>query len=324
MEAFLAIAWSLSGIPGRKTLLWATGGFPFSMDSPSSVPGGRLSELYERATQALNDAEVSVYPVDAQGLVNYMPSASTGRVPNGAAGAAQMSNRAWLVRSKQETLQDFAEMTGGRAFYNTNDLTGAFQRATDDSSSYYVLGYYLDTKNNKPGWRELKVKTDKKDTSVRARKGFFVTNSTMNPEASRINDMNFALAAPFEATSIPLLMEWGKIANVPGKDKRQVVFTLHVAGSEISVDGTNNAVSLAVAARALTQPGKKEKSTVADNFGEDIKADVKPESIATLRSRGMAYNNILELAPGQYSVRFVVRDNISGRIGSLSAPVTVN
>jgi len=324
MQAFLGIAWSLSGIPGRKTLLWATGGFPFTMDSPSAVPGGRLSLLYERAMQALNDSEVSIYPVDAQGLVYNGPGANISRVPSGAAGMRQFSNRAWLMNSKQDTLRDFAEMTGGRAFYNTNDLAGAFQRATDDASSYYMLGYYLDTKNTKPGWRELKVKQDKKDTEVRARKGFFVTNATMNPDTTRVNDMNFALAAPFEATSIPLLMEWGAVTTLPGNSKKQVSFTLHVSGSGISVEGTHNAVNLAVAAMATRPGSKKEGTVVADNVGEDIKASLKPENLANFKSHGMAYNNKLELAPGQYSVRFVVRDNQSGRVGSVSAPITVN
>ena len=70
MNAFLGIAWSLSGVPGRKSLIWATGGFPFSMDSPSSVPGGYLSLLYERTMLALNEAQISVYPVDIRGLMN--------------------------------------------------------------------------------------------------------------------------------------------------------------------------------------------------------------------------------------------------------------
>lgn len=325
MQAFLGIAWSLSGIPGRKTLLWATGGFPFSMDSPSSVPGGRLSLLYERAMQALSDAEVSVYPVDVQGLVNYSPGASASRVPSGAAAGRQLSNRAWLLNAKQGTLSDFAEMTGGRAFYNTNDLAGSFQRATDDASSYYMLGYYLDTKNTKSGWRQLKVKLEKKDVEVRARKGFFVTNATMNPEATRVNDMNFAIATPFEATGLPLVMQWGAVKDAPGKDKKQVAFTLHVVGTGILIEGTQNAFNLAVAAVATKSAGKKEGvSVVADNVSEDVKGNLKPESVANLRSHGLAYNNVLELAPGQYSVRFVVRDNLSGRMGSVSAPVTVN
>jgi VWFA-related protein len=73
MNAFLGIARSLSGIPGRKSLIWATGSFPFAMDSPSTVPGGHLSLLYERTMLALNEAEVSVYPVDIRGLVNISP-----------------------------------------------------------------------------------------------------------------------------------------------------------------------------------------------------------------------------------------------------------
>jgi hypothetical protein len=74
-----------------------------------------------------------------------------------------------------------------------------------------------------------------------------------------------------------------------------------------------------------TQPDHKNKDqrVVADNVGQDVKAQLKPDSMANFKSHGMAYKNMLELPPGQYSVRFVVRDNYSGRIGSISAPVTV-
>jgi VWFA-related protein len=325
MQAFLGIAWSLSGVHGRKTLLWATGGFPFTLDSPSAVPGGNLSLLYERAMKALSDAEVSIYPVDAQGLVYTGPGANSGRTPKGAA-MQQMANRAWLLNSKQDTLKDFAEMTGGRAFYNTNDLAGAFQRATDDSSSYYMMGYYLDTKNNKPGWRQLKVKLEKKDMEIRARRGFFVTNATMNPEASRVNDMNFAMAAPFDATGIPIEMQWGAVKEIPGnKEKKQVAFTLHLIGTDISIEGANNAINLAVTAVATQPTGRKEgPAPVVANLAQAIKGSLKPENVATLRAHGLSYPGALELAPGKYSVRFVIRDNLSGRLGSVSAPVTVN
>src|SRR5262249_7816461 len=60
MNAFLGISYALSGVPGRKSLIWATGGFPFTMNSPDSVPGGYLSLLYERTMLALNEAEISV------------------------------------------------------------------------------------------------------------------------------------------------------------------------------------------------------------------------------------------------------------------------
>jgi VWFA-related protein len=326
MQAFLGIAWSLSGIPGRKTLIWATGGFPFALDSPSAVPAGRLSTLYERAMQALNEADVSIYPVDVQGLVYGEPGASSGRTPRVPGPTQPLSSRAWLRDAKKDTLKDFAEMTGGKAFYNTNDLATAFQRATDDAASYYVLGYYLDTKNNRPGWRQLKVKLEKKDVEVRARKGFFVTNSTMNPEASRANDMNFAMAAPFEATGIPFEMKWGPFKDVPdNKEKKQVPFMLHIIGADINIDGAQHAINLSVVAIA-TKPANKKGSppTLAANFAQAIKGNLKPDNVATLRTHGITHPGSLELEKGEYSVRFVVRDNLSGRLGSLSAPVTVN
>ncbi len=325
MQAFLGIAWSLTGVPGRKTLLWATGGFPFSIDSPSAVPGGRLSLLYERAMQALNEAEVSVYPVDVRGLVNYTPEVSASRVRAGAATLQQMSSRGWLENARQDTLKDFAEMTGGKAFYNTNDLAGAFQRAADDGASYYLLEYYLDTKNTKAGWRQLKVMLKEKNLNIRVRKGFFVTNATMNPEVTRVNDMNFAIAAPFEATGILFEMQWGAVKDSPGGAKKQVTFSLHVLGGDITIDSAHNGIDLAVVAVA-TKPAdnKGADAVIAGNLSQDIKGSLTPEKATIIKAHGIAFSNTLALEPGHYNVRFVVRDNFSGRIGSMSAPVTVN
>ncbi len=124
MRAFLNIAWSVSGILGRKELVWATGSFPFQMDSPSSVPGGYLSLLYERTLAALNNSEVSVYPVDVRGLVDNMPISDAqyagGHGPQMLRTAV---NRSWLQASTLDTLKDFAAMTGGRAFHSYRVLS---------------------------------------------------------------------------------------------------------------------------------------------------------------------------------------------------------
>ena len=53
-----------------------------------------------------------------------------------------------------------ADVTGGHGFYNNNELADLLQRAAADSSSYYMLGYYLE-KGVNPGWRKLKVKGDR-------------------------------------------------------------------------------------------------------------------------------------------------------------------
>jgi len=325
LNAFLGLAWTLSGIPGRKTVIWATGSFPFFMDSPAALPGGRISVLYERTMQALNDSQVAIYPVDVRGLVNYSPiaDASLSQLQHGNAASQQLSGRAWLHTMTLDTLNEFAEVTGGRAFYNTNDLAGAFKRAVDDGSSYYMLGYYLDTKNTKAGWRQLKVKLDRKDVQIRARQGFLVTNVTMNPQLTRDQDMSFALTSPFEATGLPIMVQWKGQGDPQNKtadnqNKKEVEFVVHVARNALTIEGTHNEYNVDFMAVAAS------KNTVAGNIGQNVKGSLTPPDLEKIRSSGLGYRNVIDLAPGTYSVRFVVRDNLSGRLGSITAPLTVN
>jgi VWFA-related protein len=321
MNAFLGIASSLSGVPGRKSLIWATGGFPFALDSPSTVPGGYLSLLYERTMLALNEAEVSVYPVDIRGLMsNSLVSGTSSQ--NGAArgldASRQITNRIWLQQSKFDTLNDFADMTGGKAFYNTNDIAGSFKRAADDAASYYMLGYYLDTTNNKPGWRKLQVKIDRKDAEVRARNGFFVTNATMNPMLSRTLDMGNALHSPIEGTGVPVTVQWLGLAA--DGDKKKATFLAHMPAGSLSFDPAGrDQLNFEFAVLAYDRDGK-EAGQAAQSFTKPV-----PEAqLASVRANGLNFRNSLELVPGQYTVRFVVRDNVTGKVGSVTAPLTVN
>ena len=320
MNAFLGISYSLSGIPGRKSLIWATGGFPFNIDSPASVPGGYLSVLYERTMLAMNEAEISVYPVDIRGLLNnsvFSGGAQSGSI-SGSIATRQITNRMWLNQSKFDTLNDFAEMTGGKAFYNTNDVAGCFKRAADDGSSYYMLSYYLDTHTNKPGWRKLRVKVDQKDIEVRSRSGFFVTNSTMNPLLSRNLDMSNALRSPIEGTGVPVTVQWLSVAAAG--EKKKAVFFAHMPAGSLTFDPAGrDQLNFDFAALAYDKNGK-EAGQAAQSFTKPIPQD----QLASVRANGLNFRNSLELAPGQYTVRFVVRDNVTGKVGSVTAPLTVN
>jgi VWFA-related protein len=327
MQAFLGIAWSLSGLPGKKSVIWATGGMPFYLDSPDTVPGGYLSALYERTMATLNESNISIYPVDVRGLVNFMPAADPSRQsmghPNMTANGAmtQVANRSWLNQSTQQTLEDFAAMTGGKAGYNTNDISGLFKSAVDDSSSYYLLGYYLDTKNTKPGWRQLKVKFRQKDdkekqVELRSRSGFFVTNATINPDIERKSDIDFAVLSPFDSTGLPLTVRWlGMSAD--GVNKK-VQFGLQLPSNALTL-GPQNLLNFDYTALAYsTKDGKK-----ANSVGKTIQGNIPEDRVSQLQLQGLGFKNELELAPGEYTVRFVVRDDVTGRVGSVTAPITV-
>jgi VWFA-related protein len=331
LNGFRAIAWALSGIPGRKSLIWATGGFPFEMQSPNSVPGGYLSPLYERTMQALSQAQISVYPVDVRGLVNNnilldasrhdAPAAfkqgSGTRIPT----TQQMTNRTWLQEYTTDILDEFAEMTGGRAFYNTNDLATSFKRASDDASSYYLVSYYMDLHNNRAGWRQIKVKVDKPDTEVRARKGFFVTNATIHMDVTRRSDLVYAMNSPIEGTGVPMDVKWLGITGAGAKKK--AAFAVNVPAGGISQDPSGqNKINFDIAVAAFAVNGKEDKPV--NSMGKTFATSVTNDQLATIKAKGVGFNYDLDLAPGKYSVRFVVRDNVSGKIGSVTAPLTVN
>jgi VWFA-related protein len=317
LNSFLGIAYSLNGIPGRKSLIWATGSFPFALTTPATVPGGYLSTLYERTMQALDEAQISVYPIDMRGLVDYT-EISRRKAPT----TQQMSNRSWYQQSTIDTLNEFAEMTGGKAYYNTNDLSGSFKRAADDASSYYLVGYYLDNHNNKAGWRTLKVKIDKTGVDVRHRQGFFVTNATVHREITRNTDLSNALVSPLEGTGIPITMKW---LGVTGDgDKKKAEFIVQLAPGSVTLSGApDNRVNFEYIVTAFAEKAKKDDAP--KKFGQLFASSLPENQMATLRASGVRFKGaLLDVAPGAYAVRLVVRDNISGKIGSVTAPLTVN
>jgi len=320
LNGLLGVAWFLSGVPGRKSLIWATGGLPFAISSAAQVPGGNAG-LYERTVQALDAAQISVYPVDVRGLVAADAPAAV-IASTGPELGHQINNRAAFQHSVIDTFNEFADMTGGKAFYNTNDLASSFKRAADDASSYYLAGYYLDTHNKNAGWRELRVKVDKKDTEVRARDGFFVTNTTMNFDLTRSSDLIYALSSPIEGTGVPLSVRWLGTSGEGSKKKTE--FMVHLPADSVSIENKDGKkhLNFDFAAAAYLNNGKNEKAAVTT--GKTISMSVPDAQMASLRSNGIDMKNALELGPGKYVVRVVIRDNVTGKIGSVTAPLTVN
>ncbi len=325
LDGMQAIASAYAALPGRKSLIWASGGFPFSIDDLSrALSGGvgsatsTLSDIlpfYEKTWQALNDANMALYPVDVRGLVVLAPTASSRISASNIQASAQ--RRAWMHQETLATFREFADMTGGRAYFNTNDLVRAFHDAVDDSASYYMLGFYLAPDDRKPGWRKLQVKVKPPHAQVRSRSGFYVMPEDKDKAKSRQSDIALALTSPLDFTSVPLLARW--TATTPNGDKKGAAFELILpANAALVVESDQNHMSIDFEAAAREPTGK-----IVASHGRTVEAHLKPESLQQIRSSGITYKGALDLPPGQYTVRFVVRDNLSGRMGSVAAPLTV-
>lgn len=327
LDAMQQVAQQLAGIPGRKALIWASGGFPFSVSDttmelalPAQATMADVRPQYERTWQLLNDAQIAVYAVDVKGPQPDMPTASTEMK----GGTAEFSNDMRSVGFKQvntqATFETFAAATGGRAYLNSNDLTKGFRDAVRDSAQYYMIGYYLDRSNPKTGWRKLAVKVKRDHVEVRARNGFFVTNATENPEATNDSDIALALKSPLDYTALSLVAHWDDV--VPSKEagKKSVRFIVHIEPDSSLIDvNDKNHVELDFVAVATTANGEQAGLPVGKKF--DLHLD--PSALATTRQKGISYRGALDLAPGEYSVRIVARDELNGRVGSVAAPLNV-
>ena len=317
LKAMQAISQAYGGLPGRKALIWATGSFPFDLADPEDASLMRADELLTFTLQRLAESNIAVYPVDVKGLTGVggldiaADSAQRDRYLREPAGnyGTQM-----LIRAKSEgTMDTFADMTGGHAFYNTNNLTGAFARAANESRFYYLLGYYLSSDDlKKTGWHKLKVEVARKGVKVHTRSGFMVSPGETKEEQA--DNMAVAMFSPLEFTAVPLTVRWGTITRQG--DKYAAEFAMEVPGSAPQL-GNDVTLSLDFAAQAHTADGKTEASV-----GQTIEADLKDPN--AFRNKGLRYTNVLTVPAGDYIFRFVVRDNVSGKMGAVSVPLKVN
>lgn len=323
LDGMQQVAQALAGFPGRKSLIWAGGGFPFNVSDNSMhlAPAGRdtltdVLPLYEHTWQLLNDAQISLYPVDVKGLQPVTVASASIRNPGKNFGQHAM----WRQMDTQATLETFASMTGGRAYYNSNDLVKGFRDAVSDSSQYYMLGYYLDQSKAKAGWRKLTVKVKREHTEIRARNGFFLTNATTDPQSMRNHDISSALESPLDYTSLALVGRWGKIEAAKDPSQKHVFYQLHLSPDAGVVNETdNNHVSLDVVALAYTPEGKR----VGQPVGQKVDVHLNAAKLAVIQKQGLVFVDALNMTPGEYMVRFVVRDDFTGRTGSIAAPLKV-
>jgi VWFA-related protein len=330
VQALLQIAKAFRGLPGRKSLIWASSGFPFSlspstssplMDDPD-VPVHRRDEMqsaYDNLWRMMNDAQIAIYSVDLRSATAAIPI-STGGVRPSDIGDPQFDIDAQEREKKantDSTLRLFADNTGGKAFLGGGNLIESFRQAVQDDTSYYMIGYYVSPTTTKPGWHETSVLVHTKGAHVRSRKGFFLSRDTSALSARQ--DMQLALSSPLDFTGVPVSLTWSgrEPGKAPGQAKMR--FDLVMPPSFASVDESDDnhmVVDIAAAARNLN-------GDVVADLSERIDVHLKAASLQQIEHNGMTYRNGLQLPPGEYNVRFVVRDALGNRMGSVAAPVKV-
>jgi VWFA-related protein len=357
MNALMALARTLAGYPGRKNLIWISSAFPANMfvdmqgiSSASSqrqmaamAPRNSYSDAIERLSSELSNARVAVYPVDTHGVSNYgiysslsntdsngnylgnTARGNTGanRLQGSSAMGAELGSTTEGLQAAHSTMNTVAERTGGRAFYNTNDLDGAIHDGIEDGSTYYTLGYYPENKDWNGKFRKIVVKANRPGVKLHYRQGYVASDPhgylKMDPKQQA---MDFGQALNLEnpiATALPfksaLIMPSEKTAN-----KLVINFGVdaHNLSFELQDDGLQH-TSVDCAVRVFNSKGNPLNDVQAQNFS----AALKPEQYQLVLQKFFPCNQTIALGPGDYLLRLGVRDNTTGLIGTVNAPVTI-
>jgi hypothetical protein len=339
LAALNSLSRTLSGYPGRKNLIWISESFPFdvmlaNVSGRASLNSRAYLPEIARTGNLLSDSQVAIYPLDARGLAGsglFNVANNGDQYGNSMAGstlrggmASQMDHEADDRMASHSTMNDLAERTGGRAFYNRNDLDGAVRDSITDGSTYYTLGYYPENKDWNGGFRNIQVKLKRSGVKLRYRIGYFAVDTAtfakLNPkrqdeefdDALSLN-IPVSTALPFQALVMP----------PSAKTQNKVIVNYHVDPHALSFEASNDglqAVNMECAVRVFTKKNPdKPVATEAQKMGGALNAD----AYAKIMKGFFPCRDALALQPGDYLLRLGVRDNVTGLIGTANASLTI-
>ncbi len=325
---------TLSGYPGRKNLIWLSEAFPFdvmlaNISGRTSLNSRNYSPEIARTGNMLSDSQVAIYPLDARGLAgsgifNVANEVNRDGATLRGSMASQMDRESDDRMAAHGTMNDLADRTGGRAFYNRNDLDGAVRDSITDGSTYYTLGYYPENKDWNGGFRNIQVKLRRGSVKLRYRIGYFAVDTAafakLNPKRQD-EDFDDALslnvpvstALPFQAVVMP----------PSAKTQNKVIVNYHVDPHALSFETSNDglqAVNMECAVRVFPKKNPdKPVTTEAQKMGGAL----NPDAYAKVMKGFFPCRDQLALQPGDYLLRLGVRDNATGLIGTANASLTV-
>lgn len=321
-RALETIANHLAALPGRKNLIWLSGAFPFyigyeSMDPNSTRENRMFSEEVERAARALNDANVAVYPVDARGLIAAPAySASTPSISAGRMARGPSIQSLSPPHQNFDTMNILAERTGGRAYYNSNDIKGSIRRAIDDSRVTYVLGYYPDHGLWNGKFHEIKLKVNRPGIQLHYRRGYFAFGEQPVPDQRKRDELiREAVNGPLDSTTLGLTVQTDAV-DVPGAQRLKASITIDSKDIEFNMNGDrwDGAVDVFYAERDASG-----KVLVAEN--KAINMNLTQPTYNSIAKNGLRMQWDIGINSKAQTIRLIARDATTGVLGSVTIPL---
>ncbi len=315
LGALESAAKMLASLPEKKALVYFSSG---------AGKTGTENQSQLRATiNAAVRANVAFYPVDARGLIASAPAgdASQGS-PRGSgifSGDTQRGQRD-KVQNQQETLYSLASDTGGKALLDSNDLSLGIRQAQRDIASYYILGFYTGNAARDGRYRRVKVSLQSgPQAKLDYRSGYFAPKEFKNfTSDDKERQLEEALSLGDPLTDLPLALEvnWFRMS----RSQYFVPVAVKIPGSalELARSGSKQQAELDFIGQVKDKQGR-----IAGVVRDEIKVKLAADNAGKLSQRNLSYDSGFTLEPGDYTLRFLARENVTGKMGTFETKFAV-
>ena len=367
IDAMMLLARYLSGISGRKNMVWLSASFPIALSigpisSNPSIDNPNYTYKIKRATNLLAEAQVAVYPVDVRGLQVFTAGLDSGP---GVAGPRSFdppdptSPNSVSLRSgipqgmdfatqaaEQDTLTQFAVATGGKAFFNTNDIREAIATANEQGSNYYSFSYTSTNKVYDGKFRKIKVQLASKGYKLYYRQGYYADDINVAAREAQLarnaitTSMQFgsppAREVQFSVRVYPVggkkKVDRGKVGEVRMASKKAALLPEQVEVQHYTIEYTLDGSEL----RFVPQQNAGFRSTLAlmiSSFGQEgrmltgwsslARSDLPSEVDKKVITGEVGFQEELDIPVEAISMRLGVQDQMSNHLGTVDVPLPV-
>lgn len=308
LSALQTTAHMLDQINEKKSLLYFSSGLRLNGND-------NQAQLHATVDAAVK-AGLSFWPIDARGLVAQAP---LGDATQGSSGNSSMYNGSAAqatndrLQQSQDTLYSLAADTGGKAFFDNNDLAGGIVRAQRSISDYYLIGYYTTNTAQNGRFRKIKITLPENlNASLDYRQGYYA-----NKEFGKFNgaekerQLEDALMLGDPITDLTVAMEVNYFQL--NRAEYFVPVTVKIPGRELALAkkfGNEHTVIDFVCEI------KDEMGLTVSNLRDNVDVKLSDASATELAKRPIEYSTGFTLLPGHYTIKFLARDDETGRMGT--------
>jgi hypothetical protein len=312
----------LASVPGRKSVVWISGGISLFGQRVSTTPDGmpvnpmagdNFQGAIRKTSERLAQLGVALYAVDAHGLPGSADSLAQRQYPPDLAGRYSEIERAAAQNTEsRDAFTLMTSITGGRFIFGINDLSDGVNKVTGDAQGTYSLGFYMPEEPDGK-WHTLKVVVQKPDVRLLHKEGYLADPSPAKEQPWDADAERQAMTSPFGSDAIRLT---ARCAPAAGAEPGTLLLTLQIEAEDLfwreESGRMATAIDIYVVENAADGQVRFEHSKINARF--------LPPQMEAARAQGLPFRRQWKPGADTRTIRVLVRDAATGRLGTVDMP----